>query len=63
MRSLLASCLIAQVALSSVFGLSPDPAAATVVAVVQQTDIRNDPRVISAIELLEVWIDAQLAYE
>ena len=63
MRSLLASCLIAQVALSSVFGLSPDPAAATVVAVVQQTDIRNDPRVISALELMEVWIDAKLAYD
>ncbi len=37
--------------------------AAAVVAVGQQTDIRNDPRVSSALELLEVWIDAQLAYE
>ena len=59
MRTLLASCSIALVALSSVFA----PAAAAVVAARQQTDIRNDPRVISAIELLEVWIDAHLAYE
>ena len=63
MRTLLACCLIAQVALSSVFEPSRDLAAATVVGVGQQTDIRNDPRVISALELLEVWIDAQLAYE
>jgi CubicO group peptidase (beta-lactamase class C family) len=33
------------------------------VAVGQQTDIRNDPRVISALELLEVWLDAKLAYD
>ncbi len=58
MRTLLASCSIALVALSSVFA----PAAA-VAAAGQQTDIRTDPRVISAIELLEVWIDAQVAYE
>jgi CubicO group peptidase (beta-lactamase class C family) len=32
------------------------------VAVGQQADIRNDPRVISALELLDVWIDARLAY-
>ncbi len=63
MRSLLAFCLIAPVALGSVLGLSPDPAAPTAVAVRQQTDIRNDPRVISALELLEVWIDARLAYD
>lgn len=37
--------------------------AATVEAVEQQKDIRDDPRVISALELLEVWIDAHLAYE
>ena len=37
--------------------------AATVVPGGHQKDIRNDPRVISALELLEVWIDAQLAYE
>jgi len=36
---------------------------ATVVAEEQQKDIRNDPRVISALEMLEVWIDAQLEYE
>lgn len=37
--------------------------AATVEAVEQHKDIRDDPRVISALELLEVWIDAHLAYE
>ncbi len=58
MRSFLACCLIAQVALISVFDPSPNLA-----AVGPQTDIRNDPRVISALELLEVWIDAQLAYD
>ena len=40
-----------------------DRPAATVVPEEQQKDIRNDPRVISALELLEVWIDAHLAYE
>ncbi len=40
-----------------------DRPAATVVPEGQQIDIRNDPRVISALELLEVWIDAHLAYE
>jgi CubicO group peptidase (beta-lactamase class C family) len=59
----LAGCLIAQMALSSVSGPSPDPAAPEVAAVGEQAGIRNDPRVISAIELLEVWIEAQLAYE
>jgi len=62
MRRLLGFCLIAQVALGSVSEASPDPAAATVAAARHQTDIRNDPRVTSALELLEVWIDAQLAY-
>jgi len=37
--------------------------AATVEADQQHKDIVNDPRVISALELLEVWIDAHLAYE
>ncbi len=59
----LACCLIAQVALSSVVEPSPGPAAATVEDVGHHTDVRNDPRVISALELLEVWIDAQLAYD
>ncbi len=36
---------------------------ATVEADQQHKDIANDPRVISALELLEVWIDAHLAYE
>ncbi len=63
MRTLLASCLIALVALIAVLEPDPDPAAAAGVAARQQTNIRNDPRVISAIELLEVWLDAHLAYE
>jgi len=37
--------------------------AATVEADQQHKYIANDPRVISALELLEVWIDAHLAYE
>ena len=63
MRSLVACSLIGLAALGSVLEASSDRAAAAVVAVGRQTDIRNDPRVISALELLEVWIDAQLAYE
>ena len=60
MRSFLACCLIVQLALISIFVASPNPAAAVAG---QATDIRNDPRVIAALELLQVWIDAQLAYE
>jgi len=37
--------------------------AATTEAAKQHKDIANDPRVIAAIEMLEIWIDAHLVYE
>ena len=63
---ILTGCSLSEVTYDSNATLPPateERPPATVEADQQHKDIANNPRVISALELLEVWIDAHLAYE